>query len=88
MYVRLARRRCRRRGLPRLVRSLARGRDAAGLRDLIAYALGYGAQARGYLLLSHRRYPSSDPALAEPCSELPEHPVRIVVDGRASSARG
>jgi hypothetical protein len=59
--------------------ALVRGRAPAGLRDLIAYALGYGAQAGGYLLLLTDRYPSSDPALLEPVPRLPEHPVRIRV---------
>jgi hypothetical protein len=58
---------------------LVRGREPRGLRDLTAFALGYGAQAGGYLLLLTPRYPTSDPALAEPYAELPEHPVRIVV---------
>ena len=39
------------------------------------YAIGYGAQAAAYLLLLTPRYPSSDPALAEPYAQLPEHPV-------------
>ena len=58
---------------------LVRGRSPRGLRDLVAYALGYGAQAGGYLLLLTPRYPSSDPSLAEPYADLPEHTVRIVV---------
>jgi len=58
---------------------LARGRSPRGLRDLVAYALGYAAQTGGYLFLLTPRYPSSDPALAEPYAELPEHPVRLVV---------
>ena len=58
---------------------LARGRAPGGLRDLTAFALGYGAQAGGYLLLLTPRYPTTDPAHAEPYSHLPEHPVRIVV---------
>ena len=58
---------------------LVRGRAPRGLRDLITYAIGYGAQAGGYLLLLTPRYPTSDPKLAEPYAELPEHPVRIVV---------
>jgi hypothetical protein len=58
---------------------LARGSAPRGLRDLVAYAIGYGAQAGGYLLLLTGRYPSSDPALAEPFAELPQHPVRTVV---------
>ncbi len=58
---------------------LARGRAPSGLRDLTAYAIGYGAQVGGYFLLLTDRYPSSDPVLAEPYSELPRHPVRMVV---------
>jgi hypothetical protein len=58
---------------------LARGRTSRGARDLVAYALGYAVQAFGYLFLLTGRYPTSDPALAERHSELPEHPVRIVV---------
>ena len=58
---------------------LARGRAPKGLRDLVAFAIGYGAQAGSYLLLLTPRYPTSDPRLAEPFSDLPEHPVRMVV---------
>ncbi len=58
---------------------LARGRAPRGLRDLTAFAIGYGAQAGGYLLLLTPRYPTSDPRLAESYADLPEHPVRIVV---------
>ncbi len=66
---------------------LVRRREPRGLRDLTAYALGYGAQATGYLLLLTPRYPSSDPALAEPYSELPEHPVRLTVEGGLEHSR-
>jgi hypothetical protein len=59
--------------------AVIRGRAPRGLRDLVAFALGYGAQAGGYLLLLTPRYPTSDPALAEPYAQLPEHPVRAVV---------
>ncbi len=58
---------------------LVLGRAPRGLRDLTAYALGYGAQAGGYYLLLTGRYPTSDPAVAEPYSRLPEHPVQLVV---------
>ena len=58
---------------------LARGRAPRGLRDLTAYAIGYGAQAGSYFLLLTPRYPTSDPRLAEPYTELPEHSVAIVV---------
>ena len=59
--------------------SLTLGRAPRGLRDLVAFALGYGAQAGAYFLLLTPRYPTSDPTLAEPYSQLPEHPVRAVV---------
>lgn len=58
---------------------LAVGRAPRGLRDVTAFALGYAAQAGGYLFLLTPRYPTSDPATAEPYAELPEHPVRMVV---------
>jgi Domain of unknown function (DUF4389) len=58
---------------------LARGSEPRGLRDLTAFALNYAAQAGGYLLLLTPVYPTSDPKLAQPYSDLPEHPVRIVV---------
>ncbi len=66
---------------------LARGRAPRGVRDLTAYALGYGAQACGYLLLLTPRYPSSEPALAEPFAELPPHPVRIQVTDELERSR-
>jgi Domain of unknown function (DUF4389) len=44
--------------------ALAKARMAPGLRDLIAYALSYGAQTWAYLLLLTDRYPSSDPLTA------------------------
>ena len=58
---------------------LARGNSPRGLRDLTAYTIGYAAQAGAYLFLLTPRYPTSDPELAERYSELPEHPVRMVV---------
>jgi Domain of unknown function (DUF4389) len=58
---------------------LARGSEPRGLRDLTAFALNYAAQAGGYLLLLTPLYPTSDPKLAEPYSDLPEHAVRVVV---------
>ena len=59
--------------------SLVRGRMPHGLRDLGTYALGYGAQATGYMLLLTDRYPNCDPAVIEPTQALPRHPVRIEV---------
>jgi hypothetical protein len=43
---------------------VALGRIPRGLRDLIAYALSYGAQFWAYLLVLTDRYPSSDPLTA------------------------
>ena len=59
--------------------TVALGRTPRGLRDLVTYSVGYAAQAAGYLLLLTGRYPTSDPAVVEPFSQLPEHPVRTVV---------
>jgi hypothetical protein len=67
--------------------ALVRGRAPRGLRDLTAYAVGYGAQAGGYLLLLTDRYPSSDPALPEPPPDLPEHPIRIAVTDELERSR-
>src|SRR4029453_10824761 len=44
---------------------VALGRAPRGLRDLVAFALGYGAQAAGYLFLLTPRYPPSEPAGGE-----------------------
>ena len=59
--------------------SLALGHEPRGLRDVTAYALGYGAQTGGYALLLTGRYPNSDPALASSFAELREHPVQVTV---------
>ena len=58
---------------------VVRGGAPRGLRDLVAFTLGYAAQAGAYLFLLTPRYPTSDPELAEPYSVLPDHPVRMVV---------
>jgi len=58
---------------------LARGSAPRGLRDLTTFAIGYGAQAGGYLLLLTPRYPTSNPKLAQAYADLPPHPIRIVV---------
>jgi hypothetical protein len=67
--------------------AVATGRAPRGVRDLVAYALGYGAQALGYVLLLTGRYPTSDPALAEPYAELPRHPVQMVVTDELERSR-
>lgn len=66
---------------------LVRGSAPRGLRNLMVYAFSYAAQATAYLFLLTPRYPTSDPALAEPCSDLPEHPVRIAVDDELRRSR-
>ncbi|MGH3092957.1 MAG: DUF4389 domain-containing protein, partial [Gaiellaceae bacterium] len=59
---------------------LARGRMPLGFRDFQTYALRYGAQAWGYLLLLTDRYPDSDPA-TPPASPPPQpQTIRIAVD--------
>jgi hypothetical protein len=66
---------------------LVKGRAPRGMRDLTAYALGYWAQAMSYLLLLTPRYPTSDPALAEEYSELPKHPVKLVLEDDLDRSR-
>ncbi|MCW2968239.1 MAG: hypothetical protein JWM71_2011 [Solirubrobacteraceae bacterium] len=60
---------------------LARARMPRGLRDLLAYALAYGAQTYAYVLFLTPSYPDSDPALLG-VTELPPHPVRLDVTDR------
>ena len=67
--------------------SLARGRTPRGLRDLVAYCIGYMAQALGYLLLVTDRYPTSDPARVLPFAELPPHPIRLELAGHVERSR-
>jgi len=67
--------------------SLLRGRMPRGLRDLIAYGLGYSAQAYGYLLLLTDRYPTSDPAAHLPFAQAPRHPVRVTLDDDLARSR-
>lgn len=59
--------------------ALARGRMPRGLRDLIAYALSYGAQVWAYLFLLTDRYPSSDPQTAIGPLPARSDPVRLEV---------
>jgi Domain of unknown function (DUF4389) len=67
--------------------AMARGRMPRGLRDLIAYALSYGAQFWAYLLLLTARYPSSDPQTA--LGSLPTRfdPVRLGVGDELRRSR-
>ncbi len=67
--------------------SVARGSMPRGLRDLIAYCIGYMAQAVGYMLLVTDRYPTSDPTLVLPLAEIPPHPVRLELADRVERSR-
>ena len=59
---------------------LVRGRMPRGLRDAVAYSIGYAAQVNGYLLLLTDRYPNSDPArLVGTIQEPSPHPVHLEV---------
>lgn len=58
---------------------LARGAVPWGFRDFAVWAIGYGAQAGGYLVLLTDRYPNSMPALARPAG-MPEHPVGATLE--------
>ena len=57
--------------------ALALGRIPRGLRDLVAYALSYGAQFWAYLLVLTDRYPSSDPLTAIEPLPTRSDPVRM-----------
>lgn len=57
--------------------ALALGRIPRGLRDLVAYALSYGAQLWAYLLVLTDRYPSSDPLAAVEPLPTRSDPVRM-----------
>lgn len=67
--------------------AMARGRMARGLRDLVAYALSYGAQTWAYLLLLTDRYPSSDPLTAIGPLPTRSDPVRIEVGDELRRSR-
>ncbi|HEX8754669.1 MAG TPA: DUF4389 domain-containing protein, partial [Solirubrobacterales bacterium] len=59
--------------------AMGRARMPRGLRDLAAYALSYGAQVWGYLLLVTDRYPSPDPLTAIGALPTRTDPVRMEV---------
>jgi hypothetical protein len=66
---------------------LVRGVMPQGFRDLVAYALRYGAQTGAYLLLLTDRYPSTDPFEPPPPEPAPARPVRIVIDDDCRRSR-
>lgn len=60
--------------------ALVRSRMPRGLRDLVAYGLGYSVQVAAYILLVTDRYPNSDPLYHDYGDRPDDHPVRITND--------
>jgi hypothetical protein len=60
--------------------ALIRARMPRGLRDLIAYGLGYSVQVAAYVLLVTDRYPNSDPLYHDYGDPPDDHPIRISED--------
>lgn len=60
--------------------TVIRGRMPRGLRDLIAYGLGYSVQVAAYILLVTDRYPNSDPLYPDYGDRPGDHPIRISED--------
>jgi len=67
--------------------AIALGRMPRGLRDLIAYALSYGAQLWAYLLILTDRYPSSNPLTAFEPLPTRADPVRMENDDDLARSR-
>jgi hypothetical protein len=67
--------------------AMFRTRVPRGLRDLIAFALSYGAQTWAYLLLVSHRYPSSDPLTAIGPLPTRTDPVRAEVTDKLRRSR-
>jgi len=67
--------------------AMFRTRMPRGLRDLIAFALSYGAQTWAYLLLASHRYPSSDPLTAIGPLPTRTDPVRMEVTDELRRSR-
>jgi hypothetical protein len=67
---------------------LIRGRAPRGLRDLVAYCIGYAAQFSAYLFLVTDRYPYSGPnAFVTAREDEVPHPVRLTVTGDLTRSR-
>ena len=60
--------------------ALIRGRMPRGLRDLVAYGLGYSVQVAAYMLLVTDRYPNSDPLYHDYGERPDDHPIRVSED--------
>jgi hypothetical protein len=67
--------------------AMFRCRMPRGLRDLVAFALSYGAQTWAYLLLLSHRYPSSDPLTAIGPLPTRADPVRAEVTDELRRSR-
>ncbi len=67
--------------------TMFKGRMPRGLRDLIAFALAYGAQAWAYILLVTDRYPSSDPLTVIGPLPTRSDPVRMEVTDELRRSR-
>jgi Domain of unknown function (DUF4389) len=59
---------------------LVRGRMPTGFRDLLAYALRFGAQTWGYLLFVTDRYPDADPNDPPATQPTPKKPIGLRVE--------
>jgi hypothetical protein len=65
--------------------ALVRARSPRGMRDLLVYSIGYGAQLSAYLFLVTDRYPFASPSAfvtrpAEEAGAASVHPVSMSVD--------
>ena len=67
--------------------ALFRGRMPEGLRDMIAYAVGYSSQVNGYLFLLTSRYPNSDPAFYESANVVRDDPISLNVEDDLKRSR-
>ena len=67
--------------------SLVRGRMPRGLRDLIVFSIGFGAQTWAYVLLVTGRYPDARPDSHVDPLPLEPHPVRIEPGGELRRSR-
>ncbi|MFL5883485.1 MAG: DUF4389 domain-containing protein [Thermoleophilaceae bacterium] len=67
--------------------SLARARMPRGLRDAVAWGIGYRAHVAAYLLLLTDRYPNSDPVEMLEGAEAPDHPIALVVNDELRRSR-
>ena len=66
---------------------LVRGRMPTGFRDLLAFALRYGAQTWGYVLFLTDRYPDANPSMPAATQPTPAKPIRLRVEGDLGRSR-